>query len=313
MPLQDYWTRHADFFFGEALNAGMALLILIAGLWGTGIVAAWVRRISRRHKRIDDTLAAFFASIVRWALIAFVIVAVLDRFGVQTTQIIAVLGAATLAIGLALQGTLSNVAAGVMLVLFRPYRLGDFVEVAGQSGIVKDVNIFTTELATPDNVKIVLPNGQCWGAPIRNLTAMPTRRLDLEVGVAYDCDLAIATALIEAAVRADARVLGEPAPMVKVKTLGDFSVTILASVWCATPDLYLLRFDLTRAVKEALDRGGVAIPFPTNVTYQIEAGRIEAKALSGQASPKRGPSNPGPTRSPSRNPDAQTQDREGGK
>lgn len=305
MPLNEYWTKHADFFLGQAVNALVALAMLIVGLWGTGVIAGWVRRMSRRHKRMDDTLAAFFASIVRWALIAIVLIAVLDRFGVQTTQIVAVLGAATLAIGLALQGTLSNVAAGVMLVLFRPYRLGDFVEVAGQSGTVKDVNIFTTELATPDNVKIVLPNGQCWGAPIRNFTALPTRRIDLEIGVSYGCDLGQAAAVIEAAMRADARVLGEPAPLVKVKALGESAVTILASVWCATPDQYVLRFDLLRAVKEALDRADIAIPYPTTVTYQIE-GAPEGDAARRLPSAPRLSAPPSPSGAP-------VQDRVGGK
>lgn len=277
MSPHELWIKYAGKVTDGAINAGLATLLLIVGVWAAGAMAGWVRRISKRHKRIDDTLAAFFASIARWVLIAIVLIAVLDRFGVQTTQIVAVLGAATLAIGLALQGTLSNVAAGVMLVLFRPYRLGDMVEVAGQIGQVKDVNIFTTELATPDNIKIVLPNGQCWGAPIRNFTALPTRRLDLDFGVGYDVDLAVATAVIDATVRADRRVLGEPAPLVKVKALGDFSVTILASVWCATPDLYQLRFDLLRSVKEALDRAGVTIPFPTNVTYQIDAAQKGAE------------------------------------
>jgi len=271
MAPHELWIKYGEAVTASALNAGLATLLLIAGLWLSGAIARWVRRASRRHKRIDDTLAAFFASIVRWVLIAIVVVAVLDRFVVQTTQIIAVLGAATLAIGLALQGTLSNVAAGVMLVLFRPYRLGDYVEAAGQRGIVKDVNIFTTELATPDNVKILLPNGQIWGAPIQNFTAMPTRRLDMEFGVAYDVDLNRAIAVIDATVRADRRVLGEPAPLVKVTKLGDFSVGILVHVWCATPDHFPLRLDLLKAVKEALDRADIAIPFPTNVTYHVEA------------------------------------------
>ena len=288
MAPHEFWLKHADAIIDGAINAAIALALLIVGLSLSGRVANWVRRIARRHKRIDDTLAAFFASIVRWGLIAIVGIAVLDRFGVQTTQIIAVLGAATLAIGLALQGTLSNVAAGVMLALFRPYRLGDFVDVAGQSGVVKDVNIFTTELVTVDNVKIVLPNGQCWGAPIRNFTALPTRRIDLEFGVGYEVDIGAALGVIDAAVRADRRVLGEPAPLVKVKALGDFSVKIIASVWCATSDQYVLRFDLLRGVKEALDRAGISMPFPTNVTYQMDGAPGAPKPVV-RASPRAEP------------------------
>jgi len=300
MAPHEFWTKYGDAIVDGAVNAGVAAALLFGGLWASGWVAGWVRRASRRHKRIDDTLAAFFASIARWGVIAIVLVAVLDRFGVQTTQIIAVLGAATLAIGLALQGTLSNVAAGVMLVLFRPYRLGDFVEVAGLSGIVKDITIFTTELATVDNVKIVLPNAQCWGAPIRNFTALPTRRLDVTFAVAYECEIATALAVVEAAARADARVLGEPAPLVRIQAFGDFSITILASVWCATRDHYLLRFDLLRAVREALDRAGVAVPYPTTISYQGDPVQRAAR----------------PAASPSRidaAPDTDGQDRTGGK
>jgi small conductance mechanosensitive channel len=280
--LEQFWLKYADAISDSAINFVAALAILIGGIWLSGAIAKWVKRLSRKNPRIDDTLAAFFASIVRWGLLAFVLIAVLDRFGVQTTQIIAVLGAATLAIGLALQGTLSNVAAGVMLILFRPYKLGDFVEIGGQKGMVQDVNIFTTELTTLNNVKIVLPNAQCWGAPIINFTAHPTRRLDLEFSVAYDTDLNAALQVIADAIGKDPRVHKSPPPLVKVNTLGDFAVTIMAQAWCATGDLMPLRFDLTKAVKEALDHAGIAIPFPTQVALHYEMG-----GPPGKASPKK--------------------------
>jgi small conductance mechanosensitive channel len=267
---EQIWRTYGEQFVEWSFNTLVALLVLVVGLWASGWIAGAVRRLAKRSDRVDDTLAAFFASIVRYGALAFVLIAVLDRFGVQTTQIIAVLGAATLAIGLALQGTLSNVAAGVMLVLFRPYRLGDFVEVAGRSGVVQDINIFTTELRTFEHVKIVLPNSQCWGAPISNFTFHPTRRLDLEFTVSYDTDLARAVGVIEAILKADPRVKPEPAPLVKPSRLGDFSITILVQVWCANGDLFHLRLDLTRAVKEAFDRAEISIPYPTNVTYHYE-------------------------------------------
>jgi small conductance mechanosensitive channel len=263
-------------------------------MWLAGALASGVRRAAKRHPRIDDTLAAFFASLVRYGLMALVIIAVLDRFGVQTTQIIAVLGAATLAIGLALQGTLSNVAAGVMLMLFRPYKLDDFVEIAGQEGVVKDINIFTTELASLNNVKIVLPNGQCWGAPISNFTAHPTRRIELPFSVGYEADLNRALAVISATVSADPRVLPAPAPVVKVSALGDHGVTITAHIWATTADMLDVRLDAIKAVKEALDRAGLPIPFPTQVAYHFEVGRLDgipkappAPAATYQTAPNR--------------------------
>lgn len=262
------WLRYGETFIAGAFNVLFALFILIAGLWITGWLAAAVRRLSRRSARIDNTLAAFFASIVRYTLMAFVVVAVLDQFGVQTTQIIAVLGAATLAIGLSLQGTLSNVAAGVMLILFRPYRLGDFVELAGKRGKVCDVNIFVTELSTQDNVKVVLPNGQCWGAPILNFTANGTRMLEMTFNVAYDTNLDIALALLLKTATADARVMKDPTVAVNVTALNDFSVALLLRAWCQATDYLPLRLDTTKAVKEAFDAAGIAFPFPTTVTYQ---------------------------------------------
>lgn len=267
---REIWLHYGETFIDGAFSVLAALAILLAGLWITGWVAAAVRRLSRRSARIDNTLAAFFASIVRYTLMAFVIVAVLDQFGVQTTQIIAVLGAATLAIGLSLQGTLSNVAAGVMLILFRPYRLGDYVELAGKRGTVRDVNIFVTEMSTPDNTKIVLPNGQCWGAPILNFSSNGTRMLEMTFGVAYDTDLDAALALLRKTVSADARAKAEPPMKTKVSALGDYQVTLLLQVWCNYSDYVPLREDTTKRVKEAFDAAGIAFPFPTSVTYQYE-------------------------------------------
>lgn len=264
------WARYGDALIASAFNLVAAIAILIAGVWITRWLAAAVNRVARKHSRIDSTLAAFFASIVRYGLLAFVVIAVLDRFGVQTTQIIAVLGAATLAIGLALQGTLSNVAAGVMLILFRPYRIGDFVEAAGQKGTVRDINLFITELSTPQNVKVTLPNAQCWGAPILNYTFNGTRMLELTFRVSHNADLGVATKVVLGAIVSDPRVLKEPAPFVKVSELGDYAVTLLANVWCKAGDILHLRLDVTKAVKEALDEAGFHAPFPTNITYQLD-------------------------------------------
>lgn len=252
-----------------ALNIVAAIVILLAGLWIAGFAGRAVRRLSRRHPRIDSTLAAVFASVVRYGLIAVVLLAVLNRFGVETTSIVAVLGAAALAIGLALQGTLSNLAAGVMLVLFRPYRIGDFVEVGGRMGSVRDVTLFTTELTTLDNLRVTLPNGLCWGAPMVNYTINDTRRTELTLSVAYDTDLNKAMAVVKETLESDARVFGDPEPFIKVRALGDFSVDIVVRYWTATADALDLQFDLTKAIKEAFDRAGIVIPFPTTLNYEV--------------------------------------------
>lgn len=265
-----FWSDHEPALTEGLINIAAAAGLLVAGLWASGWLAGLVRRAAGRVKNADATLAAFFASIVRWGVLAFVAIAVLSRFGVETTSLVAILGAATLAIGLALQGTLSHVAAGVMLILFRPYKLGDFVEVAGQRGVVRNIDIFTTELATLDNVRIVLPNGQCWGAPITNFTHHDTRRVDLDFGISYEDDIDRAIGVISDTVVADPRVRRDPPVWVKVTKLADSAVTIQARVWCRTDDVLDLRADLLRRVKLALDAGAITIPYPTSVTYHIE-------------------------------------------
>ncbi|MGE0828539.1 MAG: mechanosensitive ion channel family protein [Hyphomonadaceae bacterium] len=261
--------RYADQLIAGALNVLAAAAILIIGLWIAGFAARSVRRAAKRNPRIDYTLASVLASIVRYAIIAIVLLAVLHRFGVETTSIVALFGAAALAVGLALQGTLSNLAAGVMIVVFRPYSIGDFVEVSGQQGNVRHINLFTTELATISNLKVVLPNGLCWGAPIINFTAHPTRRTELQFGVDYKSDLNQAIAVITQVLERDSRVHKTPPPFVKVRTLGDFSVTIVARYWTDTPVALDAQFDLTQKVKEALDAAGIAIPFPTTMNYEV--------------------------------------------
>lgn len=263
------WTRYGPAVIDGAINLVAAAAILVAGFWIAARLSRAVRRIARKSHRVDDTLAGFLAQIVRYALLAFVILAVLQRFGVETTSVVAVIGAATLAIGLALQGTLSNVAAGVMLILFRPYRIGDFVEVAGASGAIDDVGLFTTTLRTVDGVVVTLPNGLCWGAPIRNFSSLPNRRIELRFGVSYDMPLNLALEVVEDVILADPRVLGDPKPMVRVNALGDSAVELIAHAWTKNADWFLTRLDLTKAVKEAFDEAGIVIPYPTTMNYEL--------------------------------------------
>jgi len=245
-----------------AIATAKAAVVLVIG-W---IVAGMVRRAIRRRvlssDALDDTIGSFVAAVVRWAILIVVLAAVLGIYGIEATSLVAVLGAATLAIGLALQGTMSDVAAGFLLILFRPYKLDDYVDIGGTSGTVRDINLFVTELATPQNVKIILPNGRAWGSVITNYSAHDTRRLDLVFSIDYGDDADKAIAIILSAAEADGRVRTDPEPWVKVTALAASSVDITARLWCASSDYWDLNFKLTKEVKEAFDANGISIPYP---------------------------------------------------
>ncbi len=247
-------VKYSERLAALGLNVLSAAAILIIGLW----IAAWagraVRRLSKRSHRIDETLAAFFAWIVRYAITGVVLIAVLRRFGVETTSVVALFGAAALAIGLALQGTLSNLAAGVMLMLFRPYRLGDSVELNGRGGVVTDINLFVTEIVTPDHAKITLPNGQCWGAPISNYTAFANRRIDLDFAVPNAIPIERAMAIAEAALKGEKRIEDAPAPAVQVKSIEFDRTTLTAQGWARAGEQVAVRQALIKAIKLALDK-----------------------------------------------------------
>lgn len=251
----------------SGLSVVGALVILIIGLWLAGRARAFTIRALDKPLRSDDMLKGFFGSIIRYLVIAITFLAVLGQFGIETTSIIAVLGAAGLAIGLALQGTLSNVAAGVMLLIFRPFRVGHFVDIAGTAGTVKDLTLFTTELATGDNVQIIVPNSAVWGQSIRNFSAHPTRRVDMVFGISYEDDIDKAISIVQACIAEDARSHSDPEPLVVVGNLGDSSVDLTTRVWCNSADYWGLKFDLTKSIKEAFDREGVSIPYPTRTVY----------------------------------------------
>ncbi|WP_420335989.1 mechanosensitive ion channel family protein [Roseibium sp.] len=250
------------------INAVKAVVVLIIGWIVAGMISGLVRRRIVSHPQIDDTIGGFAASIVRWLILLVTLIAILQLFGIEATSLVAVLGAGTLAIGLALQGTLSDVAAGVMLIIFRPYKIGQFVDIGGTSGTVKDLNIFVTELVTPDNVQIIMPNGQAWGAVVTNFSAHDTRRLDLTFGIDYGDDADKAIQIILDVANADERVHKDPEPWVRVTNLGDSSVDLGVRLWCAAADYWELKFHMLKAVKEAFDAGGVSIPYPHSVEIQ---------------------------------------------
>ena len=250
------------------VSAVKALVVLIIGWIVAGSISAWVRKRVNANDNIDPTLGNFAASMVRWLILLVVLIAVLGIFGIQATSLVAVLGAASLAIGLALQGTLSDLAAGVMLIVFRPYKMDQYVDIGGTSGTVKDINLFVTELVTPDNVQIIVPNGQAWGAIITNYSAHETRRVDLTFGIDYGDDASKAMEIILGLMEADDRVFADPAPWARVVNLGDSSVDIGVRIWCNAADYWELKFHMTKAVKEAFDAQGVSIPYPHSVEIQ---------------------------------------------
>lgn len=245
-----------------------AVVVLIVGLMVAGLLRRWSRRLLERTQ-LDATLVPFFASMVYYAVLTFVGIAVLGLFGIPTTSFVAVLGAAGLAVGLALQGSLSNFAAGVMLLVFRPFRVDDYVEAAGIEGTVREIGLFASTLDTLDNTRIVVPNSSVWGATIKNFTHNPARRNDLEFGISYGDDIDVARRVILETLRADSRVLADPAPDVWVTGMGDSSVDLLVVPWCKPDDYWGVRFDLYQKVKEALERGGCTIPFPQRDVHMI--------------------------------------------
>lgn len=267
----DFESEETKQMIAQAVDLGINVLaglaILIIGLWVAGFVRARVAGMLGRSKKIDDTVAEFMASLAKYAVIVVTIIALLDQFGVETTSLVAVVGAAGLAIGLALQGTLSNVAAGVMLLIFRPFKIGQFVEVAGHAGVIKGITLFVTEMDTGDNVRIIIPNGSVWGSSIVNYNYHDVRRLDLVFGIGYGADINKGMDVIRAQLAADERCHKDPEAVVAVSNLGDSSVDIMVRVWCAGSDYWGLKWDLLKAVKEALDKDGVDIPFPSRTLY----------------------------------------------
>ena len=253
---------------GMAGNVVVAILILIIGFW----LAGWVKRrfvkMETKYPDFDPTLLAFGGNIARYIVLGFSFLFVLNTFGVQTTSIVAIIGAAGLAIGLALQGTLSNVAAGVMIIIFRPFRLGDFVDLNGNSGTVKDITLNYIELASADNVQSIIPNAQVWGNTITNYSTYDTRRAEWVFGVGYGADLKKTEETIRNTIMADERSMNDPEPFIQVNALGESSVDFLVRVWCPSADYFGYQADMKRKVKEALDANEIPIPFPTRTIIQ---------------------------------------------
>ena len=263
---QTVQTTGVDFAF----NLVKAIIIFYVGKFIVSVIVRTVRRIMAKQD-IEDTLENFVLSLLRMVLMLFVIIATVGALGMQTTSFVAVLGAAGLAIGLALQGSLSNFASGVLIVLFKPYRVGDWVEAGGISGAVERVEILTTVFNTGDNKKVIVPNGQVMGSIITNYSANPQRRVDMVVGVSYDDDLDKVRATLEELIAADDRVLSEPPHKIAVSELGDSSVNFIVRPWVKTEDYWGVMFDLTEAIKKRFDKEGISFPFPQQDVHLYKA------------------------------------------
>lgn len=254
-------TDNQDLLVQYAVNLISALLILFIGNLIVKGIANGVAKVLRK-KKMDDAVVEFLHSLVRYLLFVIVLIAALGRLGVQTASVVAVIGAAGLAIGLALQGSLSNFAAGVLIVSFRPFKSGDYVEIGGVAGSVESIQIFSTVLKTPDNKMVVVPNGSVIGSPITNYSRHATRRIDYVIGVSYDADLKKTKEVLTRVVAAEPRVLKDPEPTVGVVALADSSVNFVVRPWVNTEDYWGVYFDLLQAIKEELDKENIGIPYP---------------------------------------------------
>ena len=246
----------------HATNTLFAILILIVGVFIANRVNRMICKLGESHEKLDDTLFRFLGSLGKYIVLAFVVIAVLNKFGVQTASIVALLGAAGLAVGLALQGTLSNLAAGVMLLIFRPYKTGDFIDAAGQFGNVQEIDLFTTILQTFDNQQVIIPNYQIWGAQIINHSHHKIRGVDMLFGVAYKEDTDKVRAIIDRVLAEHPHILKDPAPFVEVEALNDSSVDFRVRPFVDGAHYFDVLYSVPEQIKKALDAAGVEIPFP---------------------------------------------------
>ena len=254
-------SSNSSLLIQYGVNIISAVFILFVGNIIAKSIAGSVGKFLMK-KQMDKAVIEFVHGIVRYSLFVVVLIAALGRIGVQTASVVAVIGAAGLAVGLALQGSLSNFAAGVLIVAFRPFKSGDYVEVGGVAGCVDAIQIFQTVLVTVDNKIVIVPNSSVIGSPITNYSKLPTRRVDLAISVSYKADLKLVKQVIREALEKDTRILGNPGIDVSVLELGDSGVKFVVRPWCKTEDYWNVYFDSTQAVKEALDAAGIEIPYP---------------------------------------------------
>ncbi len=261
--------QNLPFYVEMGMRLISAALVMVSG-W---IAGNWTDRRISAIRKFDETLSGFLGGLSKYAILSIALITVLAQFGVETASLLAVLGGAALAIGLALQGTLSNVAAGTMMLVLRPFKVGDYIEFSGMGGTVKTLGLFGTELATPDNVYIFAPNSEIWGNNIKNFSRNLQRRQDILVGIGYDDDIEKAFKTIEKVMAKDGRIIKEnedKKPVVVVDKMGASSIDLIVRFWGLASDYWGLRWDMTKAIKEALDKEGITIPFPTQIAIHRE-------------------------------------------
>ncbi|MBN1163375.1 MAG: mechanosensitive ion channel [Candidatus Krumholzibacteriota bacterium] len=259
--MQDMYTFLVDFARAYGLKIIGAIVILIIGRIAAGLIKRAAVKILKKSKT-DPAIISFVGSLVYTLIIVFTVIAALSKFGVETASFVAILGAAGFAIGFALQGSLASFASGVLLLVFRPIKIGDFVEIAGVAGTVKEIRLFNTVIATPDNVKIYVPNGKINGDIIKNYAGFDTRRIDLVFGIAYGSPIDKAHQILQKIASGDQRVLVDPACQIAVAELSDSSVNFVLRPWVKKEDYWAVRFDITEKVKKEFDSNGIEIPFP---------------------------------------------------
>lgn len=257
-----------------------AVLVLVVGLWFAGFARRSLLRLMESGERVDETLRTALSSVLYYGLVLLVAVVFLSQLGIQTTSILAALGAAGLAIGLALQGTLSNVAAGFMLLWLRPFKLGDYIDADGIAGTVKKIGLFSTELHSWDGIFQFVPNSELWNKRVTNYTRLPTRLLELKFGIAYDDDIPKAKATLEMMVRADERVLDDPVPQILTCELGDSAVVLAVRCWTKTADYWAARWALTDEGKRGLEAAGMTIPFPQRDIHIVDTPQQGSEAAA---------------------------------
>jgi len=246
-----------------------AILILVLGRIAAGIGRKIVKRLLEKAKT-EPAIVSFVGSLTYILILVFAVLATLAKFGIQTASFVAIIGAAGLAIGFALQGSLSNFAAGILILVLRPFRVDDYILGAGESGTVKKIQLFTTELATPDNIKVMVPNSKLFGDVIKNVTAYDTRRVDLVIGIGYSSDIQKAYDVMMNIITKDSRILSDPPPQIAVSELADSSVNFVVRPWVKKEDYWSVKFDLTRNIKEAFDKNNIEIPFQQQDVHLYE-------------------------------------------
>lgn len=270
--MENFLNENPDFLSQYIIPWGIkfvsAILIYIIGRWIARLIVKSVVKIMSKSN-VDASLTKFAGNIISAVLTIFILIAAIEQLGVDTTSIMAVFAAAGLAVGLALKDSLSNFSAGIMLIMFKPFKLGDLVTAGGSTGVIEDIQIFNTVMRTGDNQEIIIPNGHIYGGSIINISARETRRVDLVIGIGYDDNIGTAKQLIEDIISKNTLILTDPAPTIMVLNLGESSIDIAVRPWVKTADYWIVRADLLQTIKETFDEKGISIPYPQRDVHMI--------------------------------------------